>query len=76
LSDNQLIAKVRSAPTKLKKNAKAFLKKIQKYGATLDDYGDLDLSDVKDDNVRQYLQKNDQIVKVTLMQADLEFEYP
>lgn len=60
----------------MKKNAKAFLKKIQKYGATLDDYGDLDLSDVKDDNVRQYLEKNDQIVKVTLMQADLEFEYP
>ena len=52
------------------------MKKIQKYGATLDDYGDLDLSDVKDDNVRQYLEKNDQIVKVTLMQADLEFEYP
>jgi hypothetical protein len=52
------------------------LKKIKKYGAKLDEYGDLDLYDVRDDNVRDYLQKNDQLVKLTLMQADLEFEYP
>ena len=48
LSDNELIAKVTEAPTKLKRNAKSFLKKIQKYGAQLDDDGELDLSNVKD----------------------------
>ena len=52
------------------------LKKIQKYGAKLDEFGDLDLFDVKDKNVRDYLQKNESLVKLTLMQADLEFEYP
>lgn len=43
LSDNELIAKVREAPTKLKRNAKEFLKKLNKYGVELDENGDLDL---------------------------------
>ena len=58
LSDNQLIQKVREAPTQLKRNARAFLKKVQKYGAKLDDYGELDLEDIRDENVKKYLQKN------------------
>jgi len=60
----------------LKRNARAFLKKLQKYGAKLDDYGELDLEDIRDENVKKYLQKNQSLVKMTLMQADLEFEYP
>ena len=60
----------------MKRNARSFLKKIQKYGAKLDDYGELDLEDVRDDNVKKYLKKNESLVKMTLMQADLEFEYP
>lgn len=67
---------MREAPTKLKKSAKSFLKKLQKYGVELDDNGDLNLYDVKDDNVKKYLMKNERLVKLTLMQADLEFEYP
>lgn len=76
MSDRQLIQKVREAPTKLKRSAKSFLKRIVKVGAKLDDQGDLDLSEVKDKNVVKYLEKNDGLVKLTLMQADLEFEYP
>ena len=60
----------------MKRNARAFLKKVQKYGAKLDDYGELDLEDIRDENVKKYLQKNQSLVKMTLMQADLEFEYP
>jgi hypothetical protein len=39
----------------LKRNARAFLKKLQKYGAKLDDYGELDLEDIRDENVKKYL---------------------
>jgi hypothetical protein len=52
------------------------LKKLRYHGAQLDDEGELDLSEVKDDNVRKYLEQNAALVKMTLMQADLEFEYP
>jgi hypothetical protein len=55
LSDNQLIQKVREAPTKLKRNARSFLKKLNKLGVTLDNNGELDLSNVNEDNVKQYL---------------------
>lgn len=35
-----------------------------------------DFSRVKDKNVKKYLEKNVSLVRLTLMQADLEFEYP
>ena len=56
LNDNDIIAKMREAPTQLKRKAKAFLKKIKYHGAMLDEEGELDLSDVRDDNVRKYLE--------------------
>lgn len=49
---------------------------MRKYGAKLDDRGEVDLNDVKDINIVNYLTKNNGLVKTTLMQADLEFEYP
>lgn len=52
------------------------LKKLKKYNAKLDENGELDLSEIEDSNVRKYLEKNEALVKLTLMQADLEFEYP
>mmetsp|Transcript_36958 Transcript_36958/g.56607 ORF Transcript_36958/g.56607 Transcript_36958/m.56607 type:complete len:404 (+) Transcript_36958:405-1616(+) len=76
LSDRELIQKVREAPTQLKKSAKSFLKKLQKYGVELDGEGELDLSNVELANVKEYIKKNETLVKITLMQADLEFEYP
>lgn len=58
---------MKEAPSKMKKHSKQFLKKVQKYGAKLDEDGELNLSDVKDDNVKKYLMKNQSIVKLTLM---------
>ena len=52
------------------------MKKIQKYGARLDDDGELDLSEVREENVKKYLKDKESLVKLTLMQADIEFEYP
>jgi len=76
LSDRQLIQKVREAPTALKKTAKGFLKKLEKYGVYLEEDGEVNYDAVELKNVREYLKKNETLVKITLMQADLEFEYP
>ena len=65
-----------AAPTKLKRNAKSFLYKLRKYGVRLSRDGELNLSKVKDKNVRKWLLDNTSMVQLTLMQADLEFEYP
>lgn len=67
---------MREGPNKLKRSAKAFLVKIQNIGVKLDDHGDLDLGDVATENEKNYIKKNEAIVKLTLMQSDLEFEYP
>jgi len=67
LSDSALIQKVREAPTKLKRNAKSFLRKLNKYNVTLDRNGDVDLSMVKDENVKKYINKNISLVRLTLM---------
>jgi hypothetical protein len=42
----------------------------------LDQNGEVDYSQVQNKNVIETLQKQEPLVKVTLMQADLEFEYP
>lgn len=67
---------MRESPTKLKRNAKALLTKLRNYGVQLDEYGDVDFSNVDDENVIKSLRKNETLVKITLMHADLEFEYP
>ena len=50
--------------------------KLQKIGVKLDDNGDLDLSEVVSDNEKKYIMKHQAVAKLTLMQSDLEFEYP
>lgn len=67
---------MREAPTKLKRSAKSFLRKLEKYGVRLDEEGELDLSAVPEKNVRKFLTENASMATLTLMQADLEFEYP
>ena len=52
------------------------LKKLRKHGAKLDDNGDVDYSAVADEHVVNELRKNEALVRLTLLQADLEFEYP
>ena len=64
-------------PTKLKKQAKTFLNVLRKNNVRLDHKtGEVDYSKVKEKNVVETLKKQESLVKVTLMQADLEFEYP
>jgi len=48
LSDKEVIRKVREAPTKLKKSAQTFLKKLKKFGVKLDDNGNVDYSAISD----------------------------
>ena len=76
LSDREIILKVREAPTKLKKSAQTFLKKLRRHNIRLDDNADVDYSGCQNEHVISELKKNDSIIRLTLMQADLEFEYP
>jgi hypothetical protein len=76
LSDAEVIQKVVESPTKLKRNAKAFLHLLRKHEVVLDQNGEVDHSNVKNEHVVEMLKRKEQLVKVTLMQADLEFEYP
>ena len=76
LSDREIILKVREGPNKLKANAKGFLKVLRKYNVTLDEDANPVYDEVQDPNIVKYLKSKENLVKVTLMQADLEFEYP
>lgn len=67
---------MREAPTKLKRNANSFLKKLRKHHVRLDANGEIDYSQVDHKNVISSLKPHENLVKLTLMQADLEFEYP
>lgn len=49
---------------------------LRKNRVRLDQNGEVDYSRCENDNVIASLQKQESLVKVTLMQADLEFEYP
>jgi hypothetical protein len=55
------------SPTKLKKNAKGFLKLLEKHGVTLDSNGDPDYSAVQNKHVLAELKKKERLVRVTLM---------
>lgn len=54
----------------------SFLKKLKKYNVKLDQNGELDLSEVMNDNMKSLVKNHENLAKLTLMQADLEFEYP
>ena len=60
----------------MKKRAKGFLKVLQKHGVYLDEDANPVYDQVQDDKIVKYLQRRESLVRVTLMQADLEFEYP
>ena len=76
LTDKEIIGKVRAGPRKLKQKAKGFLGVLQKYEVTLDSDANPVIDHVKDSNIRKFLKKKESLVRTTLMQADLEFEYP
>jgi len=76
LNDTGIENRLREAPTKLKRHAKKLLKKLNKLGVSLDAHGEVDYSSVTDPFTLKKLKEHHQMVKITLLQADLEFEYP
>lgn len=62
MSNTEVIRKVREGPNKLKKAAKSFLNKLQKYQVKLDMNGDVDYSKVTNKNVEETLRKNENLV--------------
>jgi phage terminase small subunit len=55
LSDQEVIQKVRESPTKLKKFASSFLKKLKKLNVTLTKMGEIDYSHVDNHHVLEIL---------------------
>jgi pimeloyl-CoA synthetase len=49
---------------------------LHKHGVTLDENGDPDFSEVKNEHVLNELKKKDKLIRITLMMEDMEFEYP
>jgi hypothetical protein len=76
LTNAEIIQKVVESPNRLKKNSKSFLYQLRKHNVTLDDNGDPDFTYCEDQNVKKILQKQEGLVRMTLMQSDMEFEYP
>ena len=76
LTSQDVISRITESPTKLKKKAKGFLKLLQKHEVYLNDDGDVQWDKVEDRRVLKTLQQREELCRLTLMQADLEFEYP
>ena len=76
LNDREIIAKVRESPKKLKKRALGFLGVLRKYNVTLDSDANPQIDHIEDKNIKKFFKKKEALVRTTLMQADLEFEYP
>ena len=76
LTDRDVLAKVTESPTTLKRRAKSMLHLLRKHKVELDQHGEIDLTQVRSVPVQNILNQNESLVKVVLMQADLEFEYP
>ena len=76
LTNSEILRKVTAGPSKLKAQAKGFLNVLNKHGVHLDEDANPVFDHIEDANIRKYLQKKEGLVKITLMQADLEFEYP
>lgn len=49
---------------------------LKKYGVELDEDANPVYDHIKDKNIVRFLERKEDLVRVTLMQADLEFEYP
>ena len=49
---------------------------LQKHGVYLDEDANPVYTEVKSDRIVQFLKEKESLVRTTLMQYDLEFEYP
>lgn len=80
LSNQEVIEKVTESPNKLKHRAKSLLHFLRKHDIRLNSEGEIDYERLQqaDDskNLMHVIKKQEQLIKVVLLQADLEFEYP
>lgn len=76
LTNQEIINKVTESPVKLKRRAKALLISLRKNNVELNFNGEINYDAIKNEHVERVCRKQEALVKVTLMQADLEFEYP
>ena len=76
LSDHEIILTVRDAPTRVKRRTKQLLERLNKLGVVLDVNGNVDFSKVDSKKDQKELKENETLIKVVLMEKDLEFEYP
>ena len=76
LNDKEIIQKIREVPTKIKRNTKSLLKKLEKFNLKLDNEGNVDYSGIPYPQLVKSLKKMDTLVKIALMEKDLQFEYP
>lgn len=75
LTDQEVMDAVVTTPRKIKKQSRQLLTKLQKYNIKLDSRGEVDFSECPYPNIsKKYL--NNPLVKIVLMQADLEYEFP
>jgi len=76
LSDNEIVQKIREVPTKIQRNTKSLVKRLEKLNVTLKEDGSVDYSQIPYPHVVKSLKKMDTLVRTALMQQDLKFEYP
>jgi len=75
LTDKEIMDTVASSPTRIKRQSKQLLKKLQKYNIRLSPNGEVDFSGCTEPHIIRKL-KDNPLVRVVLMQKDLEFEFP
>ena len=76
LSDQQILNQVRESPTKLKRQTKALLIKLKKLNVGLTPEGEVDYCLLNRPHLLHQLKAQEQLIKIVLMEQDLEFEYP
>jgi hypothetical protein len=80
LSNQEIMYKITESPNKLKARAKSLLYFLRKNNVRLDERGEIDYERLQADkdarSVAHVVRKQEQLVKLVLMQKDLEFEYP
>lgn len=75
LTDQEVMDTVVTTPRKIKKQSRQLLNKLQKYNIKLDSKGEVDFSECPYPNItKKYM--NNPLVKIVLMQADLDYEFP
>ena len=64
------------SPTRVKSQATVLLSFLKKHSVGLDAEGEPDFTKIEKKAIRELLEANRAVVKVTLLRADLDFEYP